>query len=268
MVYDQPQNSSFCNRLESVQYNSCLAITGAIRGTSCKRLYLELGMESLCDRRWYRKLVVFFKLLNGQAPSYLKSIVPSFVSSRDIHSNIIRQFKTNSLYFASSFFPYCINEWNNLSQEIREISTVSKFKQELLSFIRPKGNEVFQVFDPGGLKLLSRLRLNLSHFREHKFNHKFSDTLVPLCSCGVLEAETTEHFLLRCPAYTNCRKVLLDDVKNIFPSILSFPDSDISNILLYGGDSLKSDLNQKIILSVITYLKNTGRFELPLISNF
>ena len=268
VVYDQPQNSSFCNRLESVQYNSCLAITGAIRGTSRKRLYLELGMESLRDRRWYRKLVVFFKLLNGQAPSYLKSIVPSFVSSRDIHSNIIRQFKTNSLYFASSFFPYCIKEWNNLSQEIREISTVSKFKQELLSFIRPKGNDVFQVFDPGGLKLLSRLRLNLSHLREHKFNHKFSDTLVPLCSCGVLEAETTEHFLLRCPAYTNCRKVLLDDVKNIFPSILSFPDSDISNILLYGGDSLKSDLNQKIILSVITYLKNTGRFKLPLISNF
>ena len=134
--------SSNPHRLESVQYNSCLALTGAIRGTSRKRLYLELGMESLRDRRWYRKLVVFFKLLNGQAPSYLKSIVPFFVSSRDIHSNIIRQFKTNSLYFASSFFPYCINEWNKLSQEIREISTVSKFKQELLSFIRPKGNEV------------------------------------------------------------------------------------------------------------------------------
>ena len=60
---------------------------------------------------------------------------------------------------------------------------------------------------------------------------------MPLCSCGVLEAETTEHFLLRCPAYTNCRKVLLDDVKNIFPSILSFPESDISNILLYGADA-------------------------------
>ena len=224
MVYDQPQNTSFCNRLESVQYNSCLAITGAIRGTSRKRLYLELGLESLRDRRWYRKLVVFLKLLNGQEPSYLKSIVPSFVSSRDIRSNIIRQFiKKNSLYFASSFFTYCINEWNNLSQVIREISKVSKFKRELLSFIRPKGNEIFQVFDPGGLKLLSRLRLNLSHLREHKFNHKFSDTLVPLCSCGVLEAETTEHFLLRCQAYTNCIKVLLDDVKKYFSFYIILP---------------------------------------------
>ena len=33
---------------------------------------------------------------------------------------------------------------------------------------------------------------NLSHLREHKFNYNFSDTLVSLCSCGVLEAETTD----------------------------------------------------------------------------
>ena len=32
--YDQPQNESFCNKSESVQYNAALAITGAIRGTS------------------------------------------------------------------------------------------------------------------------------------------------------------------------------------------------------------------------------------------
>ena len=126
------------------------------------------------------KLYVHLNWNTCQAPSYLISIVPSFVSSRDIHSNIIRQFKTNSLYFASSFLPYCINEWNNLSQKIREISTVSKFKQELLFFIRPKGNEVFQVFDPGGLKLLSRLRLNLSHLRVESI-YLITNFLIPLC---------------------------------------------------------------------------------------
>ena len=30
IVYDQPTNDSFCNKLESVQYNAVLAITGAI----------------------------------------------------------------------------------------------------------------------------------------------------------------------------------------------------------------------------------------------
>ena len=32
IIYDQPQNESFCNKLESIQYNAALAISGAIRG--------------------------------------------------------------------------------------------------------------------------------------------------------------------------------------------------------------------------------------------
>ena len=50
VIYDQPHNESFCNRIESVQYNAALAITGAIRGSSRDRVYQELGLESLRDR--------------------------------------------------------------------------------------------------------------------------------------------------------------------------------------------------------------------------
>ena len=32
IIYDQPKNESFCQNLESYQYNAALAITGAIRG--------------------------------------------------------------------------------------------------------------------------------------------------------------------------------------------------------------------------------------------
>ena len=31
-IYDQPQNESFCNNLEKLQYNAALAINGAIKG--------------------------------------------------------------------------------------------------------------------------------------------------------------------------------------------------------------------------------------------
>ena len=34
IIYDQPQNESFCEKIESVQYKAALAITGAIQGTS------------------------------------------------------------------------------------------------------------------------------------------------------------------------------------------------------------------------------------------
>ena len=45
IIYDQPQNESFCNKLESVQYKAALAIKGSIQGTSHEKIYHELGLE-------------------------------------------------------------------------------------------------------------------------------------------------------------------------------------------------------------------------------
>ena len=42
IIYDQPNNESFCQKLESYQYNAALAITGAIRGTSQTKIYKKL----------------------------------------------------------------------------------------------------------------------------------------------------------------------------------------------------------------------------------
>ena len=47
IIYDQRQNESFCEKLESVQYKAALAITGATQGTSREKIYQELGLESL-----------------------------------------------------------------------------------------------------------------------------------------------------------------------------------------------------------------------------
>ena len=61
MIYDQSYNTSFHQRLEPLQYNAALAITGAIRGTSKEKLFNKLGLESLQNRRWYRKLSFLYK---------------------------------------------------------------------------------------------------------------------------------------------------------------------------------------------------------------
>ena len=39
IIYDQPNNDSFCDMIERVQYNAILAISGAIKGTSQSKLY-------------------------------------------------------------------------------------------------------------------------------------------------------------------------------------------------------------------------------------
>ena len=38
-----------------------------------------------------------------------------------------------------------------------------------------------------GLKLITKLRLGLSHLQFHKFKNSFQDTLNPICSCGTVE---------------------------------------------------------------------------------
>ena len=38
VIYNQPNNSRLSDKIESVQYNAALAITGAIRGTSKREI--------------------------------------------------------------------------------------------------------------------------------------------------------------------------------------------------------------------------------------
>ena len=66
IAYEQTRNASFHQKLESLQYNACLAITGAIRGSSREKLYQELGFESLQQRHWYRKLCSFYKIFKNE----------------------------------------------------------------------------------------------------------------------------------------------------------------------------------------------------------
>ena len=52
---------------------------------------------------------------------------------------------------------------------------VNVFRKELLKFIRTGPNSNYNINDTKGLKLLTRLRLGLSHLGDHKFRHNFQD---------------------------------------------------------------------------------------------
>ena len=71
------------------------------------------------------------------------------------------------------------------------------------------------MYDILGEKLLSRLRINFSHLKEHKFRHSFADTINPMCPCGV-EVEATEHFFMlsRSELFDNLQKAN-SDFKNL-----------------------------------------------------
>ena len=257
VIYDQACNSSFHEKLESIQYNACLAITGAIRGGSSERLYEELGLKSLKSRRWFRKICHFYKILNEKSPSYLFDLIPNLNRVRETrHSNNIPAIHTRHNYFKNSFFPSTISEWNNLDCKIRNSRSLSIFKKNLLNFIRPCANSIFNIHNPYGIKLLTRLQLCLSHPCDHKFRHCFQDTLNPLCDCGN-DTEITTHFFLHWPSFHIFRQTLLNNIRNINEKILSHGEEQLIQTFLFGNPNFNLAVNRLILNATIEYLIST-----------
>ena len=102
----QPHNETFCRELESVQYNAALAITGAICGTSQTKLYVELGLESLKARRWFRRLCYFYKFKSYGFPPYFFQLIPQESYSYNTrNSEDIPTYHCRTDSFKNSLFP-------------------------------------------------------------------------------------------------------------------------------------------------------------------
>ena len=89
--------------------------------------------------------------------------------------------------------------------------------------------------------MLTRLHLDLSHLRYHKFRHNFQDCTNSICVCG-LEIETTTRFLLRYPLFQSARQSLLTNIKKIDESTLKKHDELITKTLLYGNGKFDSSV--------------------------
>ena len=158
VIYDKPRNEKFTDTLESIQYNAALAITSAIKGTSKEKLYNEIGLEYLNDRRWIRRLCLFHKIYNLKSPKYLSNLIPSVNrSSVTRHDTNVPSFNCRTEYFKNSFFPNVIAEWSKLDINIKIMTSDTAFKNALLSFIRPKHVDTFGIHNPIGMQLLTRL---------------------------------------------------------------------------------------------------------------
>ena len=256
IIYDQPHNESFCEKIVPVQYEATLAITGAIQGTSRDKLYQELGLESLKSRRWYKRPVCMFKIMNEKAPNYLINLDPQYEPTIRTRNNSIPSYKCRTNGFKHSLFPSTLNDWFNLDINISNSESITLFKCRLLSFIRPVQNSIYKIFDPKGLKFLTRLRLGLSHLNAHRFRHNFQDCLNPLCSCS-LETEDTSHYLLQCHHFSNHSADLMNSVKSVCDNFESMSDNVKKNVLLYRDSRFDEVKNRFILEATITYMKDS-----------
>ena len=249
--------------IERTQYSAALAVTGAWQGTSCDKLYEELGWESLDLRRMFRRLTQFYKIMNNLTPNYLREPLPP------LKTHLFGRHPTNVLHpivcrndrYLNSFFPNSVNSWNDIGPELRSATSLSIFKTNILKIIRPPKKDTYKIHNPTGIKWLFQLRVGLSPLNAHKKSHGFMDTPDETCNC-TLAAESTRHFLLSCPLFHIHRLPLLDNLERLF---LKYEMSDICEdekvlLLLYGNKMFTLAENQTLLLGTIEFIGKTDRF--------
>ena len=233
-------------KLESIQYNAALIVSGCWKGTSMNKIYSELGWESLADRRIFRRLSLYYKIKNGLSPQYMVSLAKNYPSC-------------STARFSNSFFPYCFNKWKEIDNKLKNATSLSIFKSNFLRNIRQPRKKIFNVVDRNGIKILTKLRVEFSDLREHRYKHNFN-CLSPVCRCGDGE-ETNMHYLTVCDNFSEHRLTLYESVSNIIPNFNTLSNDNVTHCLLFGVKTLKDDINTKILTATISFIKETKRFD-------
>ena len=128
-----------------------------------------------------------------------------------------------------------------------------------MEFIRASPNRIFDIYNSYGIKLLTRVRLGLSHLNEHKFKHGFNSTINPICICGG-DIKSINHFFLHCPEYCQARQTLFDKIQSINKMLLSQNESSLTHLLLYDHPKCNSNVNAFILNSATEFILSSGRF--------
>ena len=248
-------------KLEFIQYQAALSITGTWQGSNRSTLYEELGWETLSDRRWSRRILQLHKIQNDKTPDYLKQKLPK--RRRPLYSrnydNMFYEIRCKTKRYQNSFFPDAISSWNNIITFFNGMPSFNTLKSHLIKLIRSIGKNTYGIHDPIGIRYLFQLRVGLSCLREHKRRHNFLDTPTDQCLCnnGI---EDTNHFLFHCSLFLTQRERLVTNVTGILSNYTSLTNLTQSQLYLYGDTSITFDDKKQIVLSTIKYIKDTRRF--------
>ena len=199
-----------------MQLNAARIFTGVPVFSSLRSLYLETGLKTLAERRKSKKLILMYKIIKNETPSYLNDLLPSLVN--DVSNYNLRNNTNYDLPFCrlcsyeTSYFPSTLKLWNDLNTETRSIPTLLQLK----SSIRHQPPRVAEYLSVGERKyniILTRIRHRCSSLNADLFHIN----IVPYsnCSCGVL-VENAEHYLFECTLYNTQRQRLLHTIHLVF----------------------------------------------------
>lgn len=114
------------------------------------------------------------------------------------------------------------------------------------------------------MKLLTRLRLGLSHLNEPRFSHNIKNGIIPLCTCGS-EVEPRAHFFLHSHHFNVTQTILLINTEATDKDALKLSDNSRTNLLLFPESKFNNIQNYPTVILSITYILDSKRFDYFLI---
>ena len=138
--------NSLMEKVERIQYQAALAVTGAWQGSNYSKLYDELRWESLANRRWCKRILHIHKIVSDGTPLYLKEKLP--LPRRPLYSqnnsNTFHEIRCKTFRYMYSFFPDAITSWNNVITHFNNIPSFGNLKEHIRSLIRPEKKKHFR----------------------------------------------------------------------------------------------------------------------------
>ena len=233
--------------LENFQLDIARTVTGARKGTSHEKLYMETNWPTLKERRNAIKLKNFMKIINNDTPNYLTALLPDTLGVTRPGSRNADHFKlvkTRTETYRNSFIPSSVKVWNQLDSKDRTVNYVH-------SLCDTKTNPLFYEGSRDINVKHSQLRMECSKLNAHLFSLHVTDS--PACNCG-FNLEDCNHYLLACPLYTVERHIMLQTISNVI-DVRTLTVND----LLLGIDKLTLEQNKLVFKAVHEFIRATSR---------
>ena len=126
-------------KLQRVQNIAARLITGRSRRDHITPVLKNLHWLSVKLRITFKISLLTYKILNGQSPSYLTSLISSYKPVRSLRSSdhlLLKVPNVNTGTYGQRTFSYCAPKlWNGLPKSLKESETVTIFKKKLKTFL-------------------------------------------------------------------------------------------------------------------------------------
>ena len=152
-----------------------------------------------------------YKVNNDMVPTYISDLItPTFGETNQYplrNTDNLRGLNVRTTVSQKSCLPSRVNMWNSLDLNIRNSTSFSAFKREVLKEHTPKPVPSFNVSGSRFYSVIhARIRTNCSDLNIFFFCTHLR--LNPYCACTT-EREDAEHYFFLCKSYENQRMFYL-----------------------------------------------------------